>query len=65
MVMLFRLIVGLTIAPEHNWFGARIPTFFHTVLASFLVTVGVFHYQHGKQENYRNALQGSNNANTQ
>jgi len=65
MVMLFRLIVGLTIAPEHSWFGARIPTFFHTVLASFLVTVGVFHYQHGKQENYRNALQESNNANTQ
>jgi len=50
MVMLFRLIVGLTIAPEHSWFGARIPTFFHTVLASFLVTVGLFHYQHGQKK---------------
>ena len=39
IVMLFRLIVGLTIAPEHNWFGARIPTFFHTVLYVLLLFV--------------------------
>lgn len=46
-VMIFRFAVGLTIAPEHSWFGATIPTFFHMVLASFLLMVGQFHFKHG------------------
>ena len=47
-VMLFRLVVGLTFATDHNWFGARIPTVFHLVLASFLLLLGRFHYKYGQ-----------------
>jgi hypothetical protein len=38
-----RLIVGLTIAPDHYWSGAIMPTVFHLVLASFVVLYGRFH----------------------
>lgn len=43
MVMLIRLVVGLTIAPDHVWFGARLPTVFHFVLATFLWVYGRCH----------------------
>ena len=43
--MWIRLIVGLTIAPDHYWFGALLPTVFHLVLASFLALYGRFHLQ--------------------
>jgi len=42
--MCARLFVGLTIAPDHYWFGATLPTVFHLVLASFLILYGRFHY---------------------
>ena len=42
--MCIRLIVGLTIVPDHYWFGATLPTVFHLVLASFLILYGRFHY---------------------
>ncbi len=42
--MCTRLIVGLTIAPDHYWFGATLPTVFHLVLASFVMFYGRFHY---------------------
>ncbi len=38
-----RLMIGLTIASDHFWFGAMLPTFFHIVLASFLIVYGRFH----------------------
>ncbi len=38
-----RLMIGLTIASDHFWFGAMLPTFFHMVLASFLIVYGRFH----------------------
>ncbi len=38
-----RLMIGLTIASDHYWFGAVLPTFFHMVLASFLIVYGRFH----------------------
>ncbi len=38
-----RLIVGLTIATDHYWFGATIPAVFHVVLASFVICYGQFH----------------------
>lgn len=41
--MCTRLFVGLTIAPEHYWFGATLPTVFHLVLASFVILYGRFH----------------------
>ena len=41
--MCARLIVGVTIAPNHYWFGAILPTIFHLVLASFVMLYGRFH----------------------
>ncbi len=38
-----RLMIGLTIGSDHFWFGAMLPTFFHIVLASFLIVYGRFH----------------------
>jgi hypothetical protein len=43
IVMSVRLVVGLTLAPDHFWFGATLPTVFHLVLASFLLVCGAFH----------------------
>jgi len=42
--MCARLMVGLTIAPDHYWFGATLPTVFHLVLASFVILYGRIHY---------------------
>ena len=47
-MMLFRLVIGLTFVTNHGWFSARIPTFFHLVLASFLLFLGSFHYKYDK-----------------
>ncbi len=38
-----RLVIGLTVAPDHVWFGATLPTLFHLVLASFLLVYGQYH----------------------
>ncbi len=46
-IMLFRLLAGLTVASDHFWFGQRIPTFFHLVLASLLLLAGRFHFKYG------------------
>ena len=43
IAMGIRLVVGLTIASEHFWFGATLPTLFHLVLACFLLVLGFFH----------------------
>ncbi len=43
LLMLFRLVMGLGFAPEHHWFGAIIPTIFHLVLASILLTMWKYH----------------------
>ena len=43
--MCIRLIIGWTIAPDHYWFGATLPTVFHLVLASFVILYGRFHYR--------------------
>ena len=42
--MCVRLIVGLTVATDHFWFSARLPTAFHFVLAGFVLAYGWFHY---------------------
>ena len=49
-VMLFRLIAGATFAAGDPWFGAKIPAFFHLVLASFLLVVGHFHLKYGNAQ---------------
>ncbi len=44
LVMTIRLVIGLMVAPNHFWFGAKLPTFFHLVLAAFLLVLGRFHF---------------------
>lgn len=43
-LMCSRLIIGLTVATDHFWFSARLPTVFHFVLAGFVLVYGWFHY---------------------
>lgn len=47
--MAIRLGLGLTVLTSHRWFGATLPAFFHLVLASFGLTVGLLH-QHRTSE---------------
>ena len=44
ITMCIRLMVGLTVASDHYWFGATLPTVFHLVLASFLIVYSRFHF---------------------
>ena len=48
LVMLFRLLLGLTILSEHRWFASYLPAFFHLLLASYLFLYSHFHFHHGK-----------------
>lgn len=41
--MLLRLVAGLTILHDIKWFSYPIPSFFHLVLAAFLILFGYFH----------------------
>ncbi len=43
VVMLIRAMVGLIWLPIHPWFGKPLPTFFHLVLASWLLYLGIIH----------------------
>ena len=43
VVMGIRLMIGLTVAPDHFWFGAVLPTLFHFVLATFMLVYGWYH----------------------
>lgn len=48
IIMLARLILGLTILIGNRWFGSTLPAFFHLVLASFLFLYGHFHFHQSK-----------------
>lgn len=48
VVMVVRLVLGLTVYASHPWFGRLLPTVFHLVLASFLLVVGCFHVRVGR-----------------
>jgi uncharacterized protein len=48
LVMLLRLLLGLTILSEHRWFASYLPAFFHLVLANYLFLYGHFHFRHSK-----------------
>lgn len=43
LVMVMRLALGLTLFPGHHWFDKPLPTFFHLVLAAYLLVLGTFH----------------------
>lgn len=48
LVMLLRLLLGLTILSEQRWFASYLPAFFHLVLACYLFLFGHFHSRHSK-----------------
>ncbi len=43
IIMLIRLLLGLTVFADSRWFTNWIPTFFHIVLACFVLLVATFH----------------------
>ena len=45
LVMVARLVVGLTDFSDHYWFHSYLPTLFHFVLSGYLIVVGCFHLQ--------------------
>lgn len=49
LVMLIRLILGLTILTGSIWFTRSLPIFFHVVLAAILLVTGHFHIRHVKE----------------
>ena len=42
-VMAVRLVLGLTVLDHVRWFHAPLPSFFHLVLASIVLTLASFH----------------------
>lgn len=42
-VMVIRYAIRMTLYPPERWWGGSIPIFFHWVLASFLLVLGVYH----------------------
>jgi sterol desaturase/sphingolipid hydroxylase (fatty acid hydroxylase superfamily) len=44
--MVVRLVLGATWLSDERWFASPIPTFFHLVLASWLLVCGHFHLRH-------------------
>lgn len=49
-IMFFRLITELTLFIEVKWFSYPIPSFFHLVLASFLILFRCFHLSYNRGE---------------
>lgn len=48
--MLVRGALGLTLMSDSRWFTNYIPTFFHLVLASFVLLVGHYHHRFSIRE---------------
>jgi hypothetical protein len=53
IIMLLRLILGLTILSDHRWFASYLPAFFHLVLAGYLFLYGHFHFRHGLKKAHK------------
>ncbi len=41
--MLLRMIAGLTFAADIHWFATTLPSFFHMILASFILVLARYH----------------------
>ena len=41
--MILRYVLQMILLPETRWLGGTMPIFFHLVLATFLVLVGLWH----------------------
>ena len=44
LFMTLRFVLSLTILPSHPWFGATLPAFFHMVLASIVIVIGLYDF---------------------
>ena len=49
-LMLSRLMIAFFSLSDIPWWNKPIPSFFHLVLASFLIVVGYFHWNYGKKQ---------------
>ena len=49
-VMVVRLLIGITGISEIVWFNRPIPSFFHIVLAAFVLLVGHYHYTQSRKQ---------------
>lgn len=49
-LMLSRLIIGVFSLSDILWWNKPIPSFFHLVLATFLIVVGYFHWRYGQKQ---------------
>lgn len=52
-IMMARYILRMTMFPSERWFGGSIPILFHVVLASFLITLGVYHLRASATESVK------------
>ncbi len=50
--MAFRFVAGMTVLSDVAWFSSSIPAFFHMVLATFLLTLGLYIYRHMETESH-------------
>jgi hypothetical protein len=46
VAMAARLVLGATALADQRWFASPLPTFFHLVLAAFLLLYGHFHWRY-------------------
>jgi len=46
VTMLLRIVLGLILFTDSRWFTNYIPTFFHIILATYVLLVGHFHYRY-------------------
>jgi len=46
VVMIARYPIQMVLYPETRWFGGTIPIFFHWVLATFVIAIGLYHRRH-------------------
>jgi len=49
-VMLIRYVIRMSLYPHERWTGGSIPIFLHWVLASFLLTVGAYHWSQTRDQ---------------
>ena len=48
--MLIRFIAGFTVAHDGSWFDAPFPSFFHMMLALFVIIIGLYHKKYSHEQ---------------
>jgi hypothetical protein len=46
--MALRLLLGVMVLVDHAWFATVLPALFHLVLATFVMTWGVYHWRRAR-----------------